>query len=79
MSDSKPRMTEDRWQTLRFWPLLAGSFVFLIAYSWRVISDLDGAGEFFALGLMAVIWALFAIDYIVRLVLASSRGVCGAT
>ena len=72
MTDAKPRMTEERWQMLRFWPLLAGSFLFLIAYSWRVISDLHGPGEFFALGIMGIIWILFAADYVVRLVLATS-------
>ena len=75
MTDAKPRMTEERWQMLRFWPLLAGSFLFLIAYSWRVISDLQGPGEFFALGIMGIIWILFAADYVVRLVLATSRAV----
>lgn len=75
MSDSKPRMTEERWQAMTFWPLLAGAFAFLISYSWRVISDLQGPGEWFAFGLMVIIWILFAVDYTVRLVLASPRGV----
>ena len=75
MIDSKPRMTEERWQAMTFWPLLAGAFLFLISYSWRVISDLEGAGEWAALGLMVIIWILFAIDYLVRLLLAMPRGV----
>ncbi len=74
MNDSKSRMTEERWQAMTFWPLLVGSIAFLVSYSWRVISDLQGAGEFVALGLMVVTWVLFAIDYIVRLTLASPRG-----
>ena len=72
--DVKPRMTEERWEAMTFWPLLAGSFAFLISYSWRVISDLDGSGEVAALGIMVIIWLLFAIDYVVRLILATPRG-----
>ena len=72
--DVKPRMTEERWEAMTFWPLLVGSFAFLISYSWRVISDLDGSGEVVALGIMIVIWLLFAIDYVVRLILAAPRG-----
>jgi voltage-gated potassium channel len=75
MDDVKPRMTEQRWQSMTFWPLLAASLIFLISYSWRVITDLEGAGESVALAIMLVIWSLFAIDYVVRLALASSRGV----
>ena len=67
-------MTEERWQAMTFWPLLFASFFFLIAYSWRVITDLQGTGETVALGLMIVIWLLFATDYVTRLVLASQRG-----
>jgi len=74
MDDVTPRMTEQRWQSMTFWPLLAASLLFLISYSWRVITDLQGAGEFVALAIMIVIWSLFAIDYVVRLVLTSSRG-----
>src|SRR5688572_6181623 len=75
MDDVKPRMTEQRWQSMTFWPLLAASLIFLISYSWRVITDLEGAGELVALGVMAIIWSLFAIDYAVRLALAATRGV----
>lgn len=74
MTDAKPRMTEERWQTMSFWPLLIASLIFLIAYSWRVITDLQGRGGTVALVLMAVIWFLFAADYLIRLVLASQRG-----
>lgn len=60
---------------MTFWPRVVASFAFLIAYSWRVILDLDGTGESVALGIMIVTWILFAIDYVVRLVLATPRGV----
>ena len=39
-----------------------------------MISDLQDTGEAVALGIMAVIWVLFAIDYVVRLTLAAPRG-----
>ena len=72
--DTKRRMTEERWEAMTFWPLLAGSLAFLISYSWRVISDLQGSGEAAALGVMTVIWLLFAVDYVVRLALAAPKG-----
>ena len=68
-------MTEERWRQLTYWPLIIASVVFIVAYSWQVIADLDGPAELVARLLMTVTWVVFAVDYIVRLYLASPRGV----
>ncbi len=67
-------MTEERWQRATYWPLMAISLVWLVAYSWQVIADLSGPAELVARGITGVTWALFLVDYIVRLVLADPRG-----
>ncbi|UUT36289.1 hypothetical protein [Microbacterium elymi] len=68
------RMTEERWQRATYWPLMAISLVWLVAYSWQVIADLSGPDELVARGITGVTWALFLVDYVVRLVLADPRG-----
>ncbi|MDL9977714.1 potassium channel family protein [Microbacterium sp. ASV49] len=54
--------------------LLVSSIVFIAAYSWLVIGDLQGPQETVALTGMAVAWVLLAIDYLTRLFRAKSRG-----
>lgn len=67
-------MTEERWQALTYWPLIGASFAFLIAYSWQVIADLEGAARVVTGVILVATWVVFAVDYIVRLSLASPRG-----
>jgi len=66
-------MTEEAWRARTFRPLLVASLAFIASYSWRVITDLEGAGETLALSVMGIAWVLIAIDYLVRLSLASPR------
>ncbi|GAA1976276.1 potassium channel family protein [Microbacterium pumilum] len=67
-------MTEERWFQLTYWPLLVASLVFIVAYSWQVIADLQGTAESIARGLIFATWIVFIIDYLVRLWLSSPRG-----
>ncbi|MGZ8804455.1 MAG: potassium channel family protein [Microbacterium sp.] len=67
-------MTEERWRQLTYWPLVIASVVFIVAYSWQVIADLQGTAHLIARLVMSVTWLMFAIDYLVRLSLASPRG-----
>ena len=67
-------MTEERWRQLTYWPLIIASVVFIVAYSWQVIADLQGPAELVARLTMTVTWVVFAVDYLVRLRLASPRG-----
>ena len=67
-------MTEEEWRRVTYWPLLLASLLFIVAYSWQVIADLQGTAESVARGFILVTWAVFVIDYLVRLWLASPRG-----
>ena len=78
--DSGPTapVTEDRarlaWERRAEWPLTVAAVVFLAAYAWPI---LDPSIAPSAAAVCDVVvwgtWWLFAIDYVVRLVLANSR------
>lgn len=68
------RLTSQRWHDATYWPLIGASVVWLVAYSWQVIADADGALASTLEGVMVGTWLLFVADYIVRLSLASPRG-----
>lgn len=67
-------MNLERWQRLTEWPLAASAVVFLAAYAWTVITNATGPDSIAAELVMGFVWALFAIDYLVRLSLAKPRG-----
>jgi len=62
-----------RWQRITEWPLVGAALVFLGFYAWAVLDDLQGPAGQVAEAVITVTWALFAIDYFVRLVLAEHR------
>ncbi|MGR2752821.1 potassium channel family protein [Agromyces arachidis] len=67
-------MTQQAWQKLVEWPLVVAALVFLVAYSWQVIGDLQGLEGALAETVIWFTWALFLTDYLVNLVLAPNRG-----
>lgn len=71
--DRSPRETAyERWTTL---PMIFLSFIFLLAYSVLILDDLrfsNGVTVALAFSLIAI-WALFIIDYFVRLGLSRNR------
>jgi voltage-gated potassium channel len=69
----RERMTQLRWRRLAEWPLTVGAVLFLAAYAWEVLADLGPSAQIAAEVTMWVIWVLFAVDYIVNLVLAPAR------
>lgn len=70
MSESK-RL--DAWERLTDWPLLILAVLFLGAYAWEVIGNLQGGAANVTEFIMNVVWAAFAVDYVVRLSLAKPR------
>ncbi len=52
---------------------MVAGLAYLIAYSWRVIADLQGPGRIVATVVITVTWALFIFDYLMRLALAKHR------
>jgi voltage-gated potassium channel len=67
-------MTQDVWRRYSEWPLLAASFVFLVAYSVQVIANLPESEAVGVETAVWVSWAVFVVDYIVTLVLAPRPG-----
>jgi len=70
---TQPRL--ERWERRSEWPLTAAALVFLVAYAWPILNPgLDGEkAETLRLVTWAA-WALFVVDYVVRLALATNRG-----
>jgi voltage-gated potassium channel len=66
-------VTEEQWKRVTYWPLVIASLLFIVAYSWQVIADLQGTAESVARGFLVVTWVFFLIDYLVRFALASPK------
>lgn len=62
-----------RWQKITEWPLTIAAVLFLAAYAWEIIAQLDGTYEALAETVIQATWILFVVDYIVSLVLAENR------
>jgi voltage-gated potassium channel len=67
------RLTQARWRQLTDIPLMALAAIFLAAYAWEVIAELQPPEDLIAEMAMWVIWTLFVIDFVVSLVLAERR------
>ncbi|WP_019180333.1 potassium channel family protein [Microbacterium yannicii] len=66
-------MDERAWHQHTRTLLMIASLLYLVAYSWRVIGDLTGPARIVASAVIAVTWALFIADYLVRLLLAEQK------
>lgn len=63
-----------RWEAATVWPGVVASVVFLVAYSWTVLEP-DMARPLYGtlIGLLALIWVAFLVDYVVRFRLAEDK------
>jgi voltage-gated potassium channel len=70
-------MTETRctrWEKQVDWPLIVAAILFLIAYAWPILDPGIGHGWRLICHLVAwLTWALFVLDYLVRLALTDDR------
>lgn len=66
-------MNQERWQKITGGPLTLAAFVFLVAYAWQVIGNLDGTAGAAAELIITATWVVFVLDYAVNLVLAPKR------
>lgn len=66
-------MNYRQWERASEWPLAGSALTFLAIYSWTVLSQPTGTVAQVAEYAIIAIWALFGIDYIVRLTLAEHR------
>ena len=63
-----------RWERVTVWPGIAASVAFLIAYSCVVLAPtMPRALAIVLLLVLAVVWVFFALDFMVRLVLAEHK------
>jgi voltage-gated potassium channel len=67
-------MVLSRWQQLTQWPMVAVAVVFTAVYAWVVIANLQPPDDAVPRLILAVIWLIFAADYIVCIMLAKPRG-----
>lgn len=63
-----------RWERAVDWPLMIAAVLFLIAYAAQILDYAAGTVSAVAEVVLWVTWAMFGVDYIVRLVLAEHRG-----
>ncbi|MEV4686539.1 potassium channel family protein [Microbacterium sp. LWH3-1.2] len=64
---------EHTWHKRTQTPLIIASLAYLVAYSWRVIGDLEGLAWTIATLVVFVTWVMFIADYLVRLWLADNK------
>jgi voltage-gated potassium channel len=66
-------MNQARWRRLTEWPLIVASVLFLVAYAWEVIANLQGPPLDVAETVIWITWGLFLVDYVANLVLVEHR------
>ena len=63
-----------RWEERANWPLTVAALVFLAAWSWPVLApQLGSPWKGLCWWLTWITWAIFAVDYLVRVYLATQR------
>ena len=73
-TDISPGARLRTWERATEWPLTSAAVVFLGVYAWEVLANAQGGAKDTAELVINTVWALFGVDYLVRLVLAPSRG-----
>lgn len=75
MSDAKTEPTRlDRWSKLTDWPLMGVAVLFLVAYAVPIMDlDLARRPKQLCRSVVWLTWAVLAVDYVVRVVLAENR------
>jgi voltage-gated potassium channel len=67
------RPTQTRWRQLTDIPLSIAAAIFLGAYAWQVIANLQSPEDTITSIIIWIVWGLFVIDFVVNLVLAERR------
>ena len=64
----------ERWESASEWPLSVTAVIFLIAYAWPILNpDIPDSAKTLFRTINLLAWAIFIIDYVVRLALAERR------
>jgi voltage-gated potassium channel len=67
------RLTQARWRQLTDIPLSAAAAIFLGAYAWQVIANLQPPNDTFTSTIIWIVWGLFVVDFVINLILAERR------
>lgn len=62
-----------RWERAVEWPLMIAAVLFLAAYATQILARPEGVVEAIAEGVLWLTWAVFLVDYVVRLVITERR------
>ncbi|KTS90780.1 ion transporter [Microbacterium testaceum] len=62
-----------RWERKVEWPLVIAALLFLAAYAAQILATPEGVVETVAEVVLKATWALFLLDYVVRLAIAERR------
>jgi voltage-gated potassium channel len=63
-----------RWERATAWFGIAASAAFLVAYSWNILDEHKSTAlKVSLLAVLALVWAFFLVDYVVRLALARHK------
>lgn len=73
-TDISPDARLRAWERATEWPLTGAAVIFLGVYAWEILTNAQGGAKETAEFVIGAVWALFGVDYLVRLVLAPSRG-----
>ena len=73
-TDISPDARLRAWERATEWPLTGAAVIFLGVYAWEILTNAQGTAKETAELVIGAVWALFGVDYLVRLVLAPSRG-----
>ncbi|WP_375490925.1 potassium channel family protein [uncultured Jatrophihabitans sp.] len=72
--ETRPALTVERWEHGTEWPLVGVAVVFLVAYAWPILDPHITSGWHHACHIADyATWVVFAVDYAMRLVLATQR------
>ena len=69
--ETPPRLQQ--WEARAEWPLAAVATIFLAVYSVQVLANPQGRADNALEAVLLITWAVFAIDYLARLILAIDR------
>jgi voltage-gated potassium channel len=67
------RLTQAHWRALTDIPLSIAAVIFLAAYSWQVIGNLQPPHDLITSTIIWIVWGIFVVDFVMNLILAERR------
>jgi voltage-gated potassium channel len=67
------RLTQAHWRALTDIPLSIAAAIFLAAYAWQVIANLQPPDDLITSTIIWIVWGIFVVDFIINLILAERR------